>query len=836
MDAPTSSLQQSQRRAGGRPLVIGVTGHRDLVADEVAGIEAAVRSAFARLAERFPERPLQVLSPLAEGADRLVARVAEDLDIDLCVPMPMPEHLYAKDFESSRSWAEFGRLTRYARDVVVLPMAPGNTREAIADYGAARDRQYAEAGAWVAAHADVLIAIWDGRTTGDLGGTGQVVQFRLEGRMPDYMPAFAERPLQDLVLHIVCSRDRMDGDPAAGLRPLSVRWLDARGQVTPELPKQAEMRLGADVRSDADRARGSVFDHSWRLPLVIGVTGHRDLRTDELPEIRERVRTLFVDLMARYPTRKLQLLSPLAEGADRLVAEVALSLDIGIRVVLPMPRALYYTDFSSAESVTEFNALYRRAADVLTLPLARYNSLESIRTPGPARDLQYAQAGVFLSAHCHILLALWDGQTSGKLGGTAQVVRFHHQDIMPGYTTRTVASQQMLVDDESDLICHIVCSREGPEGAPAAGFAPLEVWWFTNDLHEPRTRELPEQHLLIFRRSSEFSEDATRFRADIEAGRQPLLPTEATRDLPPGLASIDHLFCIADWLAIHYQGLTLRTLKCTHILAFLMGLMFILFSDLRTREVFMFVFLVLFLVAATIQKLAVKRAWHRKYLDYRALAEGLRVQFYLAAAGVTSDNESKFTHDNFLQTQDPELGWIRNVMRVAGTRVDAEPAVTASGLEFTIREWIGGASSGQLGYYKRKALQWLHRNRNTERMSTLSLAISVVVVLVILIAGNTLGEQVVDPLFILMGAILLAYAVRQGYAQSIAEKELIKQYEFMLRVFENASRRLNGADDDRERRQVIRALGGSCLDEHAEWILMHRDKSLDQGDIWRMSS
>ena len=343
MDAPTSSLQQSQRRAGGRPLVIGVTGHRDLVADEVAGIEAAVRSAFARLAERFPERPLQVLSPLAEGADRLVARVAEDLDIDLCVPMPMPEHLYAKDFESSRSWAEFGRLTRYARDVVVLPMAPGNTREAIADYGAARDRQYAEAGAWVAAHADVLIAIWDGRTTGDLGGTGQVVQFRLEGRMPDYMPAFAERPLQDLVLHIVCSRDRMDGDPATGLRPLSVRWLDARGQATPELPKQAEMRLGADVRSDADRARGSVFDHSWRLPLVIGVTGHRDLRTDELPEIRERVRTLFVDLMARYPTRKLQLLSPLAEGADRLVAEVALSLDIGIRVVLPMPRALYYT-------------------------------------------------------------------------------------------------------------------------------------------------------------------------------------------------------------------------------------------------------------------------------------------------------------------------------------------------------------------------------------------------------------------------------------------------------------------------------------------------------------
>jgi hypothetical protein len=99
-----------------------------------------------------------------------------------------------------------------------------------------------------------------------------------------------------------------------------------------------------------------------------------------------------------------------------------------------------------------------------------------------------------------------------------------------------------------------------------------------------------------------------------------------------------------------------------------------------------------------------------------------------------------------------------------------------------------------------------------------------------------LADGLVDPLFAFMGAMLLAYAVRQGYAQSTAEKELIKQYEFMLRVFENAKRRLDGADDDVERRQIIRALGGSCLDEHAEWILMHRDRSIDQSDLWRMGS
>jgi len=572
------------------------------------------------------------------------------------------------------------------------------------------------------------------------------------------------------------------------------------------------------------------------MPLVIGVTGHRDLRADEIPGIRARVRELFVDLQERYPTRKLRLLSPLAEGADRLAANVATELGMELAIVMPMPRGIYHTEFSSAESVAEFDDLQAMAHDVYELPIARNGTIESISKSGRARDLQYAQCGVFLSAHCHILLALWDGKMSGALGGTAQVVRFHHHDIMPGYTTRSVATQQMLIDDESDLIYHIVCSREGPEGQPAAGFEPLDCWWFTNDRDAPRRRYLPAQHQLIFARSAEFSQDAIDYEDRIPAESYPLMEESDEQELPQGLATVNHVFCISDWLAIHYQKLTLRILRVTHILAFMMGFMFILFSDLRTQEIYMIAFLVFFALSAGVHYLARRKGWHRKYLDYRTLAEGLRVQFYLAAAGITNDNESKFTHDNFLQTQDPELGWIRNVMRVAGTRSDADQQSSPTGLEFSIREWVGDDETGQLGYYRRKAAQWIKRNRNTERLSVVSLATSVVVILLILFGDSILGGNFVDPLFVLMGSILLAYGVRQGYAQSIAEKELIKQYEFMLRVFYNAKRRLESADDDSERRQILRALGGSCLDEHAEWILMHRDRSIDQSDIWRLGN
>ena len=842
----TAKLEAEPNRAdtgiGAEPLVIGVTGHRDLVPGEVPGIEAAVRTLLEDLGERFPNRPLKVMSPLAEGADRIVALLAESLGIELIVPLPMPETLYSQDFESSNSWAEFGRLSREASELITLPYAPGNSEHNVAYYGPERNRQYAEVGAWVAARSDILVAIWDGKVIEDLGGTGQVVEFRRDGTMPGYVPHSSDRPAHDIVCHIVCSRDRMNGSPAPGLQPLQTRWL-RHGDLEHEsfpldyMSKLERISASAPIETpETASAPPEDVDQDYRFPLVIGVTGHRDLVEAEIPTIRARVRDLFIDLAETYPYRRLRLLSPIAEGADRIVAEEAVKLGVELEVLMPMPRSIYITEFSSEQSVLEFDALYSQARSVYELPIARGGTVDSISQPGRARDLQYAQSGVFLSAHCHILLALWDGKTSGNLGGTAQVVRFHHHDIMPGYTTRTVASQQMLIDDESDLIYHIVCSRQGPDGQPAEGFTPLETWWFTNDRHHPRMRILPPQHKLVFARGSAFSEDATRFKDRIEAECFPILGDETPAGLPTGLRNINHLFCMSDWLAIHFQKLTHRMLKTTHFLAFLMGFMFILYSDLRTRESYMAAFLVFFVVAALLQRLAQKKGWHRKYLDYRTLAEGLRVQFYLAAAGITSDNESKFTHDNFLQTQDPELGWIRNVMRVAGTRCDADRQTNKEGVDFTIREWVGDDDNGQLGYYRRKAAQWIERNKSTERLSRISLVTSVIVILIILFGGTTIDDAFIDPLFVFMGSMLLAYGVRQGYAQSMAEKELIKQYEFMLRVFYNAKRRLDSADDEAERRQILRALGGSCLDEHAEWILMHRDRSIDQSDIWRMGS
>jgi hypothetical protein len=499
-----------------------------------------------------------------------------------------------------------------------------------------------------------------------------------------------------------------------------------------------------------------------------------------------------------------------------------------------MPRDLYVRDFATAQSRAHFDQLCAAAVDVFELPLTPGNTEASVADPGKNRSRQYAQAGVFLCAHCHVLLALWDGKDSDQLGGTSQVVRFHHEDNMPGYTPRATASRLTLTDDESDLVYHVVCSRNRPDGAPAAGLAPLDATWFTTDERNPRAREMPLRHRQVFERANEFSQDAQAHAAAIDRERYPLLTNEQAATLPAGLQDINQVFCAADWLAIHYQKRVVLTLRATHVCAFLTGLAYLSYTDVESLRALIVLILGLMVVAVGISHAATRGAWHRKYLDYRTLAEGLRVQFYWAAAGVTSGNVSKFAHDNFLQMQDPELGWIRNVMRVAGTECDVSPHADPSGLEFAVREWIGDDQGGQLGYYQRKGAERLGRHKATQRIVRLGLFAMAVALAALLFAGTGIPDEVRRPVVYLMGCVLLLVGVRQSYAKSTAESELIKQYEFMHRIFHNARRRIELADNETERRRVLKILGDASLEEHAEWILMHRERSIDHKDAARL--
>jgi hypothetical protein len=151
--------------------------------------------------------------------------------------------------------------------------------------------------------------------------------------------------------------------------------------------------------------------------LRIAVTGHRFLL--DLERVRNGVDEALDYIRARFPSAKYTVLSSLAEGADRLVAEEA--LDRGMILVVPMPLAEtdYVQDFPEQSSREKFHHLVCRADRVVQLPNQ------------PTRAESYQAAAEYMLEICDVVLAVWDGLGGQGVGGTGCTVKRARQRGLP---------------------------------------------------------------------------------------------------------------------------------------------------------------------------------------------------------------------------------------------------------------------------------------------------------------------------------------------------------------------------------------------------------------------
>ncbi len=163
------------------------------------------------------------------------------------------------------------------------------------------------------------------------------------------------------------------------------------------------VRSGADARAEAG-AR------------IVAITGHR--RLPDAVAVASSIKTVLSELVAA-PTnaqeapQRLVLLSPLAEGADRVAAHAVLQLAGGVlRAILPLAPLDYEADFPTPSSRAEFRDLLAAAAEVEVL------------APRPSRAEAYRAAGYRVVDDCDIVLAVWDGCPSHVVGGTAETVAY----------------------------------------------------------------------------------------------------------------------------------------------------------------------------------------------------------------------------------------------------------------------------------------------------------------------------------------------------------------------------------------------------------------------------
>jgi hypothetical protein len=445
-----------------------------------------------------------------------------------------------------------------------------------------------------------------------------------------------------------------------------------------------------------------------RVPVVLGITGHRALRREDENEISAQLRALFARIRAEAPNSPMVLLTSLAEGADRLVARVALGDGIRLIAVLPLEQENYELDFPDPTSRDDFRTLLTDPRTERRIVAPKLDP--SADTPGAGRDHQYLLAGLFVARQSDVLIALWDGASPRGTGGSAQIVDFRRTGRLDSddWVRLVVAlapdpfriSNAPLDAPQTGLVYHIPVRR--PDDAPPA--APVAAGWLIPARYDasPRMRErFVRSSLSTLRHRDRLNREGASYRAHfaghvatsatyLTAGES--TPSARDAQAPSALAGIRIAFSIADSLAIRHQKSIYRTM----ILLFGMiavATISLLLRNLATTEEAKRMYLAGYLLLLTVADLFYLRTRLRKsqdlFQDYRAIAEGLRVQFFWRLGGST-----RAVSDYYLRKQRSELRWIRDVLQVCALRTT--PLATGD-FAAVQRLWV----KNQCAYYER---------------------------------------------------------------------------------------------------------------------------------------
>lgn len=522
-----------------------------------------------------------------------------------------------------------------------------------------------------------------------------------------------------------------------------------------------------------------------RIPLTVGVTGHRAIRPEDVPALQKGVKASLTRLREQYPHSPLLMLNSLAEGADQLCAQVALDMGIPLVAVLPMDRADYEKDFAGT-ALDSFRALLDRAERRFVAP-----AVEAVPN-APHRDFYYRQAGIYVSSHCHVLLALWDGGSGKDSGcGTAEAVSFAlHRDYHPRLSAPLFSAT---------AVVHLFTPRDD-HGERAAG--TVEV--LGND----------EAWRTLMARTEEFNGLGEK----PGPAPCPLLPRERAAD--PLLDPMERVYQRADRLSLQFARAYRRVLILLAVVSTLIMACFLLYDEANMHGLIIVCGLAL-LLAWIIQRYAGRSSCHRRYLEYRVLAESLRAQAFLRYAGVDREAITLLPW-----TQQAETPWIALAMTVLGVGEAPQAA-------HDIRScW----AEDQLNYHRAAQRKARIRLRGSGRVVGAALLTSIALYLAALVFellfGGILPRCPAIPdaeayrtwLKLVLGSISAATLFISNYYGKLSLSRGVEDHEKMATFYQRIVERLSSSGPSES---LLLLLAREELIENGNWCSYQRDNTPD---------
>ncbi len=572
------------------------------------------------------------------------------------------------------------------------------------------------------------------------------------------------------------------------------------------------------------------------IPLYLGITGHRDIRDEDKLQLKEMIKSLIEEKKEECPNTPVVILTPLAEGADRLAAYAALECGISFIAPLPMPVDEYRKDFTTPESLNEFNGLLDKADLWFELPLPEGTEAEELLHSKDKRDDQYYQIGLFIARQSQMLIALWDGIDNKKRGGTAHIVNSKRT----GLPTIHPHIRQRLKNFQTGPICHILTPRQHVP-LPADAYSSKMIYADYWDQDEASASEMDRQllsHIDMYNRDAKML--TPRLKEKIRQSERNLITDDDVIKGNSLLRKIANYHAVTDTLASYYQTKRFFALKVLLVLAVVAFMFFQIYVEFWHKPALLLLYPITIGIGALWFLNANRKRFEQKHEDYRALSEAFRVQYFLSIADRKA-NVSEY----YLQNHKGELEWVIYALRASMLRkpetkndsiVPSENEYNYKKYKYINDHWV----MDQREYF-RKTSKGYHLHLESLRRIANLLFFGALGAAIILFLFGTFTQHLPsikehnEALFhhilvVCTHSFLVISAAILGYNEKRIFAEQIKIFEQMFQLFSIAQKKLTKAietDNQAEASEIIWELALESLMENANWLLLHRSRPME---------
>jgi hypothetical protein len=540
------------------------------------------------------------------------------------------------------------------------------------------------------------------------------------------------------------------------------------------------------------------------------------------------------------------VVSPLAEGSDRIVAREVLArrplpLDPEqtpprLEVVLPMPLERYREDFETPQDRGEFDELFAKASwtnqDDELIP----TEVEH----GPPRNAAYRMAGRSVVNRCDVLIAIWNGKPAAKVGGTGDIVPYA---IQQGRPVLWINSEQ----PEAAVTLLTKTPSSFAEPWPANGDNdPMQGAYIDEFPTRAKQISLGFHRLAALQRdpaldTALFANKLSENQSRLKSALQPFGLVQAAEAIgrtitPPTVR--------ADMLAQRYQLLHRASVCLIYTLALAAVPVAVAQHVFWPDHHWIIALEILFLLAAWgLLRVNRRERWQEKYLNDRYLAEWLRrAQFEVLLSPASQSNSNIATKTvGGRCTATPVVGQVelyrgpetwfvdafQQVIDHAAGKIHRDGTTTAAAIPLpTLRDallkaWI----EPQAGWHASKACNQHRKAKLGERMTFGLFAATLLFATIHLLFGHMLEGGIGNSIALLAIVLPAAAATLHSIERFFHYERTADRSEQMARQLRRLADRVRAAETEDELRQAIRGVDAMMAREVEEWWIagnLHR--------------